>query len=261
MTSSRTPFRRFLDLTISAVLYTYFVVSFFLPFCWIYLFFHLFSRNREVRFQKTTHLFYRGFFFLVRIIMPWVKIRIGDDVRSIRSSVIVSNHLSYLDPILLISLYARHKTIVKNTFFHYPFFSWVLTGSNYVPSSASGEEASMVIRNLETMQDFLASGGNLFVFPEGTRSRDGTLGAFNKGAFTIARKCQAPIQVLRIRNTHRLFPPGGLLWNAGDKITVTVDQIGTLSAESIRQSGSLSEIIQTARSMYTAEGCGAPEKP
>jgi 1-acyl-sn-glycerol-3-phosphate acyltransferase len=258
MNSSHTPLRRLLDFTLSLVLYTYFVFGFLLLFCWIYLFFQIFSRNRETRFQKTTNLFYRGFFFLARSIIPRLDIRIGEDVRAIRSSVIVSNHLSYLDPILLISLYARHKTIVKNTFFHRPFFSWVLTGSGYIPSSASGEDTAIVIRNLESMQAFLHSGGNLFVFPEGTRSRDGTLAAFSKGAFTIARKCQAPIQVLRIRNTHRLFRPGKILFNTGEKIEVTVERIGILSAESIEQSGALSEVIETARSMYSPPGAEHP---
>jgi len=258
MTSSPTFCRRLMDVAVSWVLYTYFGFSFLLVFCWIYLFFHLFSRRKEARFQQTTHLFYRGFFFLLRSVLPRIHFQIGKDVRAIRSSVIVSNHLSYLDPILLISLFARHKTVVKNSIFHYPFFSWVLTRSGYIPASASGEEAPIVIRNLETMRAFLASGGNLFIFPEGTRSRDGTLGAFNKGAFSIARRSQAPIQVLRIRNTDRLFRPGKVLFNTGERIVVTVERIGTLSARTIQQCGSLSEIIEAARSMYRGEGQGTP---
>ena len=44
-----------------------------------------------------------------------------------------------------------------------------------------------MIERIDTMDNFLANGGNLFIFPEGTRSRDGTIGRLNKGAFNIAR--------------------------------------------------------------------------
>jgi len=161
--------------------------------------------------------------------------------------------LSFLDPILLVSLFPRHKTVVKSTFFGYPFFSWVLKVSGYLPSSPGEEHVEHMIRNLETLQDFLSSGGNLFIFPEGTRSRNGKLGPFEKGAFTIARNCHAPIQVIRIRNSHHFFPTGTLLFNATDKIRVTVERIGTLTPESIDKAGSLSKLIETARACYQAQ--------
>ena len=66
---------------------------------------------------------------MLRSITPGVTLNIRDEVRTIRSSVIVCNHLSYLDPILLISLFEKQKTIVKNTFFNVPVFSWTLCGS------------------------------------------------------------------------------------------------------------------------------------
>ena len=234
----------------STILYASFVSGFLLLFVWIYLFFHLFSRDVERDFQKITHLFYRSFLCLVRAVVPRLEIRINEDVRSIRSAVIVSNHLSFLDPILLISLYAKQKTIVKSTFFSYPFFSWVLGTCGYIPSSASGKLSPLLIKSLETMQRFLSSGGNLFIFPEGTRSRDGKLGAFNKGAFSIARKCHAPIDVLRISNTDRLFPPGKFLFNASEKIRIEVERIGSIPLESMEQDVSTSELIEKVRSFF-----------
>ena len=57
------------------------------------------------------------------------------------------------------------------------------------------------------MGDYLSSGGNLFIFPEGTRSRDGKIGKFNDGAFKIAKRFEAPIKVLQIKNTNGLFTP------------------------------------------------------
>jgi 1-acyl-sn-glycerol-3-phosphate acyltransferase len=232
-------------------MYGYFTVGFLLIFVWIYLFFYFFSPHREIRFQQITHWFYRGFFRLAIFMMPWVELRVGADVRSIRSSVIISNHQSYLDPLLLISLFSRHKTIVKNSFFHVPFFSWVLKTSGYIPSGATGKHSPILIHNLNTMQDFLSSGGNLFIFPEGTRSLDGTLAPFNKGGFTIARKSHAPIQVIRIRNSNRLLHPKRFAFNATEKMVITVERLGTISEARLEQIGSLSRIIEEVRSLYS----------
>lgn len=262
MTTVPTPFQRFFEVAVSTILYIYFTLGFLLFFVWFYLLAFLFSRDREAAFQKLNHRFYRGFLLLARTFIPGLEIRIDEEIRSIRSSLIVSNHLSYLDPILLISLFPRQRTIVKNKFFDYPVFSWLLRTSGYSPASASGDHAPIMIRNLDSMQAFFASGGNLFIFPEGTRSRDGTLAPFGKGAFTLARKFHAPIHVLRIRNTNRLFPPGRLVFQASERITLHVEHLGVISAASLEGVSSLSEIIRNVRALYLPEdrNPGNPEK-
>ncbi len=254
MTAFPTPFRRFLEVAVSTILYIYFTVGFLLFFVWFYLLSFLFLRDRETAFQKLNHCFYRGFLLLARTVILGLRIRVDEDVLSIRSSVIVSNHLSFLDPILLISLFPRQRTIVKSKFFDYPFFSWILRTSGYLPSSGSGKCAPIMIRNMDSMQTFFSSGGNLFIFPEGTRSRDGTLAPFGKGAFTLARKFHAPIHVLRIRNTQRLFPPGKFAFRALEKITLHVEHLGVISTASTEGVSSRSELIRNVRALYFPEG-------
>ena len=79
---------------------------------------------------------------------------------------------------------------------------------------------------MESFREYLSSGGNIFIFPEGTRSRTGRLGPFSKGAFSIARYCRAPIQCLLIRNTNRLFVPGRFRFNTCVSNTIEVEKIG-----------------------------------
>ena len=98
----------------------------------------LFFRNRQRAFQKLNHLFYKGFFGLVKGLIPACRWEIPKEVREIRSSVIVCNHRSYIDPILLISLYPRHTTIAKARLFHIPIFGKMLTLSGYIPSKGRG---------------------------------------------------------------------------------------------------------------------------
>ena len=201
------------DLVITLLLWTYYILGFVVLFAPFYLWAYLFSSNREQSFQKLTHRFFKGFFFLVRSLIPWNKWRIAEDVLKIRSSVIVCNHISYLDSILMISLFKRHKTIVKSRFFKIPVFRQVIELSGYIPSTSDGRLSDLIIRNMEEMDKYLASGGILFAFPEGTRSRDGTIGPLNKGVFKIARLCKKPIKVLFICNTGKLFQPGKFLFN------------------------------------------------
>lgn len=237
------------DLMVTLLLWAYFTLGFIVFFSPFYLAVYLVSENREYAFQRLNHNFYRGFFFLIRILIPGQKWHIADEIKSIRSSVIVCNHLSYLDPLLLISLFPRHKTIVKSTFFSVPIFGWMLEQSGYIPSSSEGRLSELMIERIDAMDGYLAAGGNLFIFPEGTRSRNGTIGRLNKGAFKIARLCRTPIKVLHIRNTHRLFKPGKFLFNTLVSNSITVEPITGIEPD--YQSGhfSMSELMSQVRSL------------
>ena len=106
-----------------------------------------------------------------------------------------------------------------------------------------------MIDSFETMDDFLASGGNLFIFPEGTRSRDGTIGRLNKGAFKIARLCQTPIKILYIRNTNKLFTPGKFLFNTLVSNTITVEPITGIEPDYQSDKFSISELMSQVGSL------------
>jgi 1-acyl-sn-glycerol-3-phosphate acyltransferase len=238
-----------IDLILTLIFWTYFTLGyivFFLPF---YLWSGFFSKNREKSFQKLNHLFYKGFFCIVKSITPGLSFDIENQVSSVRSSIIVCNHLSYIDPILLISLYERQKTIVKNTFFSVPFFGWVLNQSGFMPSSSGKKFGALMLRQVEGMQEYLLSGGNLFVFPEGTRSRDGSIGKFEKGLFKIARRFQTPIKVFFIQNSNRLFCPGKFLFNTCTANIITIKLIGEIILDKNVKMPPVADIIEMVRSM------------
>ena len=245
------------DLMVTLLLWGYFTLGFLIIFSPFYLAACLFSENREISFQRLNHNFYKGFFFLIRVFIPWQKWRISDEIGSIRSSVIVCNHLSYLDPLLLISLFKQHKTIVKSTFFRVPIFGWIMKQSGYIPSTSEGKLSELMIDSFDTMDDFLASGGNLFIFPEGTRSRDGSISRLNRGAFKIAKLSRTSIHVLYIRNTDKLFMPGKFLFNTLVSNTITVEQIAVLEPDYQSESFSISDLMSQVRSLLETQN----EKP
>ena len=240
------------DLTITLLLWTYFTLGFVVLFSPFYLAAYLFSKNREISFQRLNHKFYKGFFFLARVLIIGHKWNISDEVLSIRSSVIVCNHISYLDPILLISLFEKQKTIVKSKFFKIPVFSRVLKLSGYIPSATDTKLSDLMIQGIEAMDDYLSFGGNLFVFPEGTRSRDGTIGRLNNGAFKIARLCKTSIKVIFISNTNKLFQPGKFLFNTCVSNTITVEQLASIEPDYQSDTFSISKLMSQVHSLLEA---------
>jgi 1-acyl-sn-glycerol-3-phosphate acyltransferase len=239
----------FFDFIITVVLWAYFTIGFVLLFAPFYIWAGIFSKDRERAFQRLNSRFYRGFFFLVRRLMPGHRWHIQPEVLDIRSAVVVCNHRSYLDSILLISLYARHNTIVKSRLLDIPIFGSMLQWSGYIPSSSEGRFAEMMIQRIEGMEAFLADGGNLIVFPEGTRSRDGRIGALNKGAFKIARRFRAPIKVLFVRNTDRMFRRGSFSFDTRGPNVIRLELIGTIDAAAECEASSLPHVIAKVREM------------
>jgi 1-acyl-sn-glycerol-3-phosphate acyltransferase len=213
------------DLLVTVGLWAYFTLGFvtcFLPF---YLLALCLPGRREAGFQVLNHWFYRGFFRLARLLMPALEIQVDPAVKGIRGAVVVANHRSYLDPILFIALFPRQKTIVKNAFFRLPVFGWFLKTAGYLPASTEGLGGDFLLGYLERLGAHFAAGGVLFVFPEGTRSRDGALNAFHPSAFKIARRWRAPVHVLRIRGTDELFRPGRFLFHASHPPRIRVESL------------------------------------
>lgn len=249
-----------IDVSVTLALWAYFIAGFAVLFGPFYILAAVFASDRQKIFQMLNHLFYRGFFMLSRVLMPRQAWRIDPDIRRIRSSVIVCNHISYIDAILLVSLFARHTTIVKNRLFGFPVLRQIMVTAGYLPAVSEGRLAGLLSRRLADLPGFFAAGGNLIVFPEGTRSRTGKIGAFNKGAFKIAKMCRAPVAVLKVRNTDRLFTPDKFRFNTCEANTVRLDLLACLSPDYDHPELTAKELMQTVRSLYRDDGGGRSGK-
>ncbi|WP_310600924.1 lysophospholipid acyltransferase family protein [Desulfobulbus sp.] len=225
---------RWFDLGVTLTCWLYFTLGFIVLFAPLYIASGLFSSRKEAAFQRYNRAFYRGFFFLLRTIAPRQRWEIDDRIGSLRGSVIVCNHRSFLDPLLLIAQLERSTTIVKSVFFTLPIFGWVIRTAGYLPATATGRLAGLMLARMEAMPTYLAAGGNLFVFPEGTRSRDGRVGALNLGAFKIARQCRVPLHVLCLENTERLFTPGVFLFAAGTPNRIRLRLVETIPVRDLK---------------------------
>jgi 1-acyl-sn-glycerol-3-phosphate acyltransferase len=242
--------RRLTDLLVTLTIWAYFTVGYVIFFSPIHLYAFFFFARRQTAFQKINCFFYRLFFQILNRLSCGLTMDIADDVRAIRGAVIVSNHISYFDPILLISLFPRQKTIVKGRFLRVPIFGWVLRHSGYIPSSGVGAVSTDMLTHMEDLREYLKSGGNLFIFPEGTRSRDGRMGKFQHGAFRIARRYKVPVVALRIKGTERVFPPGEFIFHTCARSTISVRIIGELTPDAGHETRPISAMAEAVRALY-----------
>jgi 1-acyl-sn-glycerol-3-phosphate acyltransferase len=225
---------RLFDLGVTLTCWLYFTLGFIVFFSPLYIAAALFPTRKEEAFQRYNRAFYRGFFLLLRTIAPRQRWEIDERIGSLGASVIVCNHRSYLDPLLLIALLKRSTTIVKSAFFTLPIFGWVIRTAGYLPATATGRFARLMLARMEAMPSYLASGGTLFVFPEGTRSRDGRVGTLNQGALKIARQCGVPVHVLRLDNTDKLFTPGTFLFAARTPNVISLRLVETIPLQNLQ---------------------------
>jgi 1-acyl-sn-glycerol-3-phosphate acyltransferase len=246
--------RRLKDLTITLFLWSYFTVGFVLFFSLFYLIAFFFAKDRPATFQRLNSLFYRGFFFLCRVTIPLHSWDISPEIRAIRAAVIVSNHVSYLDSILMVSLFPRLTTIAKARLFDIPILGRIMGLSGYIPSSGEGPYAALLLNSFNSMVAHLSKGGNIVVFPEGTRSRNGLVGSLNKGAFKIARKFNAPLKVLKIQNTDKLFTPGKFLFNTCCPNSIRVHLVADLHPDYTHPDFSMKALMTEVQRLIAESG-------
>jgi 1-acyl-sn-glycerol-3-phosphate acyltransferase len=238
-----------IDFLLTMIFWFYFIFGYIFFYIPVLFLLSLFIRKKETMFQKTNKIFYRVFFILMNIITPGLSIHISKEVSSIRSAIVIANHRSYLDPILLISIFQKQRTIVKGIFFKFPVLRWVMKSGGYLPFALNGEFKYLMIEGIQNMSAFLEKGGVLFIFPEGRRSRDGKLGNFQKGSFSIAGKFDVPVEVIYINNTNRLFTPGKFFFNTCVRNTITVEKLGTIIPDQESNRGAR-EMRDKALQMY-----------
>lgn len=214
------------SVAITLLLWAYFIGVFLAGYWLIFLFAGILRGQRGLGWALRSYT--RGFIAGLRLAIPRLRLEVPErrELRLARGTLVVCNHLSFLDPLLMIALVPRLITIVRPDFFRVPIFGWLLRGAGFLAPELFSEGQPWIDR----VARHLRRGGNLLIFPEGTRSRDGQLAAFKKGAFYLAKHLSAPILVLRIVGTQHVFAPGRLTFEVTAPGAVEVRQLALISA-------------------------------
>lgn len=122
---------------------------------------------------------------------------VPDDPR--RPYMVVANHESFVDILLISHLPFEMKWLSKSDFFKYPLIGWMMRMAGDIRLDRGDRKSSVKV--LHDMKDRLSKHVSVMVFPEGTRSRSGELGEFKDGAFRVAVDAGVPVLPLAVLGT------------------------------------------------------------
>jgi 1-acyl-sn-glycerol-3-phosphate acyltransferase len=162
--------------------------------------------------KRDAHLFYRwqrgwarGLFKLCGI---QLEVHGAEHMAPDGAYVIVANHASYMDiPALFASLPKLPQFMAKRELAKIPFLGAALRSGRHILVDR-GNHASAK-GSLESAAQTLKSGAAILVFPEGTRSTQGTIARFKTGAFRLAKLGEVQILPVGISGTRFVLPKHG----------------------------------------------------
>jgi 1-acyl-sn-glycerol-3-phosphate acyltransferase len=150
----------------------------------------------------------RGIGVLLGACYPWWRFRIEGAWPAGGPFVLVANHQSLLDIVLLSRLPRESKWILKEELLRIPWIGWMLrlTGDVGVRRGDSESGGEAIVR----ARTYLSRGMGVIIFPEGTRSRDARLLPFKSGAFRLAIEAGVPVLPVVCWGTAAGLRKGGL---------------------------------------------------
>jgi 1-acyl-sn-glycerol-3-phosphate acyltransferase len=136
-----------------------------------------------------------------------VEIDGQENILTDRPQIFVSNHQGYFD-IFTLSGYlpVQIRWVAKSSLFMIPFLGGAMKASGYIPVERGNRKQAYEAFN-KTLEK-IREGCSLIIFPEGTRSEDGTIGPFKKGSNLIASRSKSPMVPITIIGSRDIIKKG-----------------------------------------------------
>lgn len=149
------------------------------------------------------------------LLITGVRVQVeGEDLNPAGTYIFMCNHVSNLDPPILITRIPRRSSVlVKKELFKVPILGQAMRSGDLVPVDRSNREAA--VDSMRRAEEVMARGLHMMVFPEGTRSRDGRLLPFKKGPFYLTMDSGVAVVPVTILGSETLMPKGGVLIRSG----------------------------------------------
>jgi 1-acyl-sn-glycerol-3-phosphate acyltransferase len=142
-----------------------------------------------------------------------------------RPYIVVANHQSFVDILLISHLPWEMKWLSKDDFFKYPLIGWLMRMAGDI-ELVRGERDSIVAA-MDSCKDRLSKRVSVMIFPEGTRSKNGELQNFKDGAFRLAIETGAPILPLVLDGTRPALRKGDWRFGVTDAEVRVLEPIET----------------------------------
>ena len=178
-----------------------------------------------------------------------VKVSGRENVRKDAAYVMVANHQSLLDIIVMFRLFIHFKWVSKRSNFNVPCIGWNMWLNGYIPLRRG--DLRSISDMMEACEDTLEAGNPIMMFPEGTRSRDGKLRSFKHGAFTLALRKKVPILPIVVEGTGNALPKAGFVLNRG-RHHITLRILPEIPVEQFPDGG-VEELAEHVRDLFKRE--------
>jgi 1-acyl-sn-glycerol-3-phosphate acyltransferase len=165
----------------------------------------------------------RGIVFLVGLVGGRVRI-VGRERIPAGPCLFVANHTSTVDaPAVVGAIPRRVAILLKESLFKWPIAGQAFTLAGFIPVKRSERESA--IASVEKATKSLRDGQSFLIYPEGTRSPDGRLQAFKKGAVVMAIKAEVPIVPIACSGAHKVMRKRSLRIYPGEMLVEFLEPI------------------------------------
>jgi 1-acyl-sn-glycerol-3-phosphate acyltransferase len=185
----------------------------------------------------------KGVMFFVRAV--GVKVRVEGRERIPEGvCLFVANHTSAADaPAVVGAIPRRIAVLLKESLFKWPIVGQAFRSAHFIPVNRSARDAA--IASVEKATEAMKAGQSFLIYPEGTRSPDGRLQEFKKGAVVMAIKAGVPIVPMICSGAHRVMEKRSLVIHPGEIVVEFLPPIDA-SKYSLEERDALNDLVHDA---------------
>lgn len=185
----------------------------------------------------------RGTLYLVRAAGVRVKVK-GTERIPPQTCLFAANHTSSADaPAVVNAIPRRIAILLKKSLFHWPIVGQAFQLAHFIPVDRSKHDSA--IASLDKAIEAMKQGQSFLIYPEGTRSPDGRLQEFKRGAVVMAIKAQVPIVPMVCSGAHRVMEKRSLVVHPGEIVVEFLDPIDA-SRYTFEQREELNAVVHDA---------------
>jgi 1-acyl-sn-glycerol-3-phosphate acyltransferase len=179
----------------------------------------------------------------IALLVNRVKVRVEgiEHLKGEGPYIFMSNHQGTYDIFALLGhLPFQFRWLAKKELFSIPFFGWVMAAAGYISIDREGTRKTVEAMNEAARK--IREGMSLLIFPEGSRSPDGSIQPFKKGGFTLAIKSKVPIIPISISGSREVMPKEKFT-SASGEIRIRIDHPIEIQNYSLKDRKSLMEKV------------------
>jgi 1-acyl-sn-glycerol-3-phosphate acyltransferase len=183
-----------------------------------------------------------------RLICRWngIKVEVSgkENILVDQPQIFIANHQGYYDIFTLAGyLTVQLRWVSKAVLFRVPFMGWAMRAAGYIPVERNNRKQSYqaFLNTLEAIKE----GSSVVIFPEGTRSEDGSIGVFKKGSQLLAQRAKVPMVPVAIIGTRDIIRKGSMLFHPGT-VRIIISPCIALEEKDAKKGD---EILQEIRNM------------